>query len=212
MPTDPMTLIDTLFGPHIDWKQVVLTVMTPVFLLAFAIEWQVMRKRGRTAPFDRREIIANLLLGGAYSLFEVAAHALIVAAGDCTVHSNLLYPRPHRLESVQNAVDQAKVAAATLLGKPQAYADLPWFWSDQFDVKLQIAGLGTGHDRIVTRPGDGQHGGSVWYFREGHLIAVDALNDARAFMIGKRLIEAGRSPAPSVVTDPGTDLKALLRG
>ena len=73
----------------------------------------------------------------------------------------------------------------------------------------QIAGLGTGHDRIVTRPGDGQHGGSVWYFRENRLIAVDALNDARAYMIGKRLIEAGRSPDPDAIAAT-TDLKALL--
>ena len=80
----------------------------------------------------------------------------------------------------------------------------------QFDAKLQIAGLGSGHDRIVTRAGDGQHGGSVWYFRDGALIAVDALNDPRAYMIGKRLIEAGISPDPAQVADPAADLKALV--
>lgn len=75
-----MELIESMFGPHIDWKQVVLTAMTPVFLIAFAIEWQVMRGRGRRAPFQPREIIANLALGGAYSVFEVIAHTLVTAA------------------------------------------------------------------------------------------------------------------------------------
>ena len=75
-----MELIDSMFGPHIDWKQVVLTAMTPVFLIAFAIEWQVMRGHGRREPFNLKEIVANLMLGGAYQIFEVIAHALITAA------------------------------------------------------------------------------------------------------------------------------------
>lgn len=75
-----MELIDTMFGPHIDWKQVVLTAMTPLFLIAFAIEWQVMRGRGRREPFQIKEIVANLMLGGAYQVFEVIAHALVTAA------------------------------------------------------------------------------------------------------------------------------------
>lgn len=74
----------------------------------------------------------------------------------------------------------------------------PWFWSDQFEAKLQIAGLNIGYDRVVTRPG------SVWYYRGGRLIAVDALNDPRAYMIGKRLIEAGRSPTPKLSPKPPT--------
>ena len=114
-----------------------------------------------------------------------------------------------RLESVGNAIDMAEAVADNILGADKPYRPKPWFWSDQFDAKLQIAGLGIGHDRIATRPGDGQHGGSVWYFRDGRLIAVDALNDARAFMIGKRLIEAGRSPDPAAISTT-TDLKALL--
>lgn len=75
-----MELIESMFGPHIDWKQVVLTAMTPVFLIAFAIEWQVMRGRGQRAPFNGKEIIANLMLGGGYSVFEVIAHTLVTAA------------------------------------------------------------------------------------------------------------------------------------
>ena len=101
----------------------------------------------------------------------------------------------------------AEAVAANMLGAGADYAPKPWFWSDQFDAKLQIAGLNLGYDRVVTRPG--ANGGSVWYFRDGGLIAVDALNDPRAYMIGKRLIEAGRSPAPEAIAE-APDLKALL--
>lgn len=114
-----------------------------------------------------------------------------------------------RLESVGNAIDMAECVADNMLGADRDYAPKPWFWSDQFDAKLQIAGIGAGHDRIVTRAGQGDHAGSVWYFREGRLIAVDALNDARAYMIGKRLIEAGRSPDPDAIPS-APDLKVLL--
>lgn len=125
----------------------------------------------------------------------------IWAAGDCAS-----FPTPDgrlRLESVGNAIDMAEAVAANMLGAGTDYLPKPWFWSDQFEAKLQIAGLSLGYDRVVTRPG------SVWYYRAGRLIAVDALNDARAYMIGKRLIEAGKSPAPEAVTG-ATDLKALL--
>lgn len=129
----------------------------------------------------------------------------IWAAGDCAS-----FPGPDgrlRLESVGNAIDMAETVAANMLGAAQDYQPRPWFWSDQFDAKLQIAGLNAGHDRVVSRPG--AHGGSVWYFRAGRLIAVDALNDARAYMIGKRLIEAGASPSPAAILE-APDLKALL--
>jgi 3-phenylpropionate/trans-cinnamate dioxygenase ferredoxin reductase subunit len=86
---------------------------------------------------------------------------------------------------------------------------VPRFWSDQYDAKLQIAGLGTGHDRIVVRrSGDGV---SLWYYRDGSLLAVDAINDPRAYLVGGRLIEAGVSPDPSAIENPATQLKALLR-
>lgn len=129
----------------------------------------------------------------------------IWAAGDCAS-----FPTPEgrlRLESVGNAIDMAEAVAANMLGAGLDYVPKPWFWSDQFDAKLQIAGLNLGYDQVVTRPGE--NGGSVWYYRDGRLIAVDALNDARAYMIGKRLIEAGRSPEPKVVAE-AADLKALL--
>ena len=133
----------------------------------------------------------------------------IWAAGDC---ARLPYRgQMIRLESVQNAIDQAEAVAANMLGKGQDYVPKPWFWSDQYDVKLQIAGLNTGYDRVVIRPGANDASRSHWYFAGDELLAVDAMNDPRNYMIGKRLIEAGRSPDPALVADPGSDLKALLQ-
>ena len=131
----------------------------------------------------------------------------IWSAGDCAS-----FPRNGgriRLESVGNAIDQAEVVAANMLGANTPYEAKPWFWSDQFDLKLQIAGLNTGYDHIVTRQGEGETV-SFWYYAGDKLLAVDAMNDPRAYMVGKRLIEGGKSPAPDVIT--GTpDLKALLK-
>ncbi len=113
-----------------------------------------------------------------------------------------------RLESVQNAIDMGATVAANMLGAGRPYAPVPWFWSDQYDIKLQIAGLGTGHDTVICR---GRLPAlSHWYYRGAELLAVDAVGDARAYMVGKRLLEAGRSPAAAAVADPATDLKALL--
>jgi 3-phenylpropionate/trans-cinnamate dioxygenase ferredoxin reductase subunit len=116
----------------------------------------------------------------------------IVAAGDCTRHFNPIYQRRVRLESVQNAVDQARTAASTLNGNPQPYHALPWFWSEQYDVKLQIAGLSQGYDNVVLR-GDPQTGRSfaLFYFEGDQLLAVDAINRPAEFMAGKKLLLAG---------------------
>ncbi len=132
----------------------------------------------------------------------------IWAAGDCASF-------PHqggrlRLESVGNAIDQAELVAANILGAAQAYHVKPWFWSDQFDCKLQIAGLNTGYDTIVTRHGE-DNSVSFWYFKGPSLLAVDAMNDPRAYMVGKRLIESGKSPEKSAIQNQETDLKALLK-
>jgi len=128
------------------------------------------------------------------------------AAGDC---ATLPYRGARiRLESVQNAIDQAEAVAANMLGAGAPYVPQPWFWSDQYDVKLQIAGLNTGFDRVVVR--DAGTARSHWYYAGDRLLAIDALNDPRGYMVGKRLIEAGRSPDPALVADPATDLKALL--
>ncbi|MBL9052522.1 MAG: FAD-dependent oxidoreductase [Tabrizicola sp.] len=131
----------------------------------------------------------------------------IWSAGDCAS-----FPRNGgriRLESVGNAIDQAEAVAANMLGAGQPYVAKPWFWSDQFDLKLQIAGLNTGYDHIVTRKGEGE-AVSFWYYAGDKLLAVDAMNDPRAYMVGKRLIEGGKSPAPEVITS-ATDLKDLLK-
>ena len=133
----------------------------------------------------------------------------IWAAGDC---ASFPYRETRiRLESVPNAIDQAEVVAENILGADKAYIATPWFWSDQYDVKLQIAGLNSGYDNVVVRVGDKEGTRSHWYYQGDTLLAVDAMNDARAYMIGKRLIEAGKSPAPDVIASPDTDLKALLK-
>lgn len=132
----------------------------------------------------------------------------IFAMGDCA-----LLPWEDgriRLESVQNAVDQAESVAATLAGGAQPYAPKPWFWSDQYDVKLQIAGFNLGYDDTLVRPGAREGAVSIWYFREGRLIAVDAVNDAKAYVTGKKLLETGINPDRSLLADPATDLKTLL--
>jgi len=130
----------------------------------------------------------------------------IWAAGDCASFPH--GPGRLRLESVGNAIDMAGAVAANILGANAPYVPKPWFWSDQYDVKLQIAGLSTGYDRVVVR--DAGAARSHWYYRGSTLLALDAMNDPRAYMVGKRLIEAGKSPDPSEVADPGTDLKSLL--
>jgi 3-phenylpropionate/trans-cinnamate dioxygenase ferredoxin reductase subunit len=131
----------------------------------------------------------------------------IWAAGDCA--SFPWRGAQIRLESVQNAIDQAELVAENILGAQRAYDPKPWFWSDQYDIKLQIAGLNTSFDRIAVRNTDG--GLSHWYYLGETLLAVDAMNDPRAFMVAKRLIEAGKSPAPNVISNPETELKDLLR-
>ena len=129
------------------------------------------------------------------------------AAGDC---ASFPYRDTRiRLESVPNAIDQAECVAENIMGAARAYVARPWFWSDQYDVKLQIAGLNTGYDRVVTR--DGGAAKSFWYYQGDTLLAVDAANDPRGYMIGKRLIEAGKTADPAVEADPKGDLKALLK-
>ncbi len=132
----------------------------------------------------------------------------IWAAGDCA--SFPYRGQRIRLESVPNAIDQAEVVARNMMGEDVEYAAKPWFWSDQYDVKLQIAGLNAGYDRVVTRPGDKEGAVSFWYYQGDTLLAVDAANDPRAYMIGKRLIEGGKSPNPVAVADPNIELKSLM--
>ena len=100
--------------------------------------------------------------------------------------------------------------AENIMGADKEYVAKPWFWSDQYDVKLQIAGLNSGYDTVVTRPGDNESNVSFWYYKGDELLAVDAANEPRAYMVGKRLIEAGKSPPKALVSDPHFELKTLL--
>jgi len=132
----------------------------------------------------------------------------IYAAGDCTSfkYKNTLV----RLESVGNAIDQATTVAQNIMKKNTNYIPKPWFWSDQYDLKLQIAGLNTGYDEVVVRKGESKQV-SHWYYKGQCLIAVDALNDPRCYMIGKRLIEANKSPSKNQLRDENFNLKVLLK-
>ncbi len=132
----------------------------------------------------------------------------IWAAGDCT---SFPYQNGRiRLESVPNAIDQAEIIAENIMGAGKDYIAKPWFWSDQFDVKLQIAGLNMGYDDVITRVGDKDGMVSFWYFKGDQLLAVDAMNDPRGYMIGKRIIEAGKTVDKVAVGNPETNLKKLL--
>lgn len=114
------------------------------------------------------------------------------------------------MESVPNAIDQAEVVAENIMGAAKDYVAKPWFWSDQYDVKLQIAGLNTGYNRVISRE-TGTGVISLWYYQDDTLLAVDAMNAPRDYMIAKRLIEAGKSPSPDAIANPDTDMKALLK-
>jgi 3-phenylpropionate/trans-cinnamate dioxygenase ferredoxin reductase subunit len=131
----------------------------------------------------------------------------IWAAGDC---ASFPYKGARiRLESVQNAIDQAECVALNIMGEGKDYVPEPWFWSDQYDTKLQIAGLNTGYDQIVTRRTEDTL--SFWYYTGDQFLAVDAINDPRGYMVGKRLLSMGKSPDKAAIADPATELKALLK-
>ncbi|OYQ36143.1 pyridine nucleotide-disulfide oxidoreductase [Niveispirillum lacus] len=133
----------------------------------------------------------------------------ILAIGDCALHPNLFAGRAIRLESVPNAVDQGKVAADTLLGQGKPYSALPWFWSDQYDVKMQAAGLAMDYDRIVPRGDPSGPGFAVLYLRAGRIIAIDCLNAPRDFIQAKALITGGTAIDADRAADPGVELKTL---
>ena len=134
----------------------------------------------------------------------------IYAAGDCSSFER--NGQRIRLESVQNAADQGDLIARVLAGENLTYTALPWFWSDQYDCKLQIVGLNHGYDLTVVRPGASDSSLSVWYYRGGKLLAIDSMNEPRSYAFGRKIIEGNINPAPQVVADPATDLKALAMG
>jgi 3-phenylpropionate/trans-cinnamate dioxygenase ferredoxin reductase subunit len=135
----------------------------------------------------------------------------VVAAGDCTVQPNPLTGRGRvRLESVQNAVSQAKTAAATLAGRLEANESVPWFWSDQYDLKLQIAGLSAGHDRCVLRGDVDTESFSMLYYRDGALLGVDAVNAPGDYMAVRKALAQGSTISAEAAADPTVALRELI--
>jgi len=134
----------------------------------------------------------------------------IYAVGDCTLHPNEIYGRRLRLESVHNALEQAKTAARNLCGKETHYAQVPWFWSDQYDLKLQIAGLSEGYDDVVIRGNPAERSFACVYLKDRRLIAVDAVNAPRDFVQSKALIEARAMISTDQIADAETPLKHLV--
>lgn len=161
-------------------------------------------------PNDRLARESDLQVGNGIVVdeFTRTSDPDIHAMGDCTLLQ--MEGASVRLESVQNAVDQAEAAALVLAGEEKPYRPKPWFWSDQYDVKLQIAGFNAGYDETVLRPGQREGSHSIWYFRQGRFIAVDAINDAKAYVTGKKLLDASAQPNRAVLDDHTADLKLLL--
>lgn len=132
----------------------------------------------------------------------------IYAIGDCTYHFNPHYNRFIRLESVQNAVDQAKVAASAICGNEVTYDAIPWFWSDQYNVKLQMVGLSQGYNEVIKRiEVDNEKCQSVWYFKDNELLAVDAVNNGKAYVLGTRFIKANQQLDKTKLKDVSIPIK-----
>lgn len=135
----------------------------------------------------------------------------VFAIGDCAAHANRFAEGSTiRLESVQNANDQASLVAKALTGEPAAYGATPWFWSNQYDLKLQTVGLSIGHDETVIRGDPATRSFSLVYLKAGRVIALDCVNATRDYVQGRRLVEEGARPAPSSLADATTPLKEIL--
>ena len=132
----------------------------------------------------------------------------VYAAGDCTNHPNPLLDRRLRLESVPNAMDQARVSTANMLGDDKTYAAIPWFWSDQYELKLQMVGFSADGDAQVLRGDMANNQFAIFYLKDGKVVAADAVNSPKEFMLCKQLV--GKSADPAMLADPEADLKALL--
>jgi len=132
----------------------------------------------------------------------------VYAAGDCTNHPNPLLDRRLRLESVPNAMEQARVVAANMTGGDKVYASIPWFWSDQYELKLQMVGFSADGDTQVVRGDMAANQFAVFYLKDGRVVAADAVNSPKEFMICKQLI--GKEVDMAALQDPDTDLKSLL--
>ena len=135
----------------------------------------------------------------------------IYAIGDCSNHPSPHYGMRVRLESVDNAFEQANSAAANIMGTPTVHDRVPWFWSDQYHHKLLIVGLAQGHDRMVLRGDPAKHSFSCCYLRQGELVAIDTINQAKDQMAARKLIAARFRPDPAMLADPAIALRDCLR-
>lgn len=156
--------------------------------------------------------VAGLRVEGGIVVDEhsVTSDPDIMAAGDCTVHDSALYGRRVRLESVPNALEQARAAAGWVCGKPRPNHAVPWFWSDQYDLKLQMTGLSEGHDACVVRGTFVSRSFCAFYLREGRVIAADAVNRPADFMLAKKAVAGGAVVSAEALADTDTPLKDLL--
>ena len=134
----------------------------------------------------------------------------VYAVGDCTRHPNPILERTLRLESVHNALEQARTAATNIAGTPAKYEQVPWFWSDQFDLKLQMVGMSQGYDTIVQRGSMDADDFAMFYLREGVLIAVDAVNRPREFMACRKLVPRRPSIDPVKLADESIPMKEMV--
>lgn len=134
----------------------------------------------------------------------------VYAIGDCTRHASIFADGAHiRLESVQNANDQANAASAAILGTPKVHEAVPWFWSNQYDLKLQTIGLSTGHDAEVVRGSPAARSFSVVYLSRGRVIALDCVNAVKDYVGGRKLVESGAMIDPARLADPAIPLKTM---
>ena len=134
----------------------------------------------------------------------------IFACGDCTNHPNAYLNKNLRLESVHNALEQAKTVAMSLLGKQEKYNQVPWFWSDQYDKKLQIVGFSDDHDELVIRGSIEEDNFMLFFLKEGKLIAVNAVNNPKEFLICKKLVANRQKISSDAISNQSVDLKELL--
>lgn len=188
---DRVTMVETLDGEKIETDMVVVGVgVSPNIDLAASAGLDV----------DDGVVVDDCCLTSDRRIFAI---------GDCTSHTNRIYDRRLRLESVQNALEQAKTAGAILCGEDAVYDEVPWFWSDQYEFKLQIAGLSDGFDDIVVRGDPDDKSFSCIYLREGVFIAIDCVNAPRDFMQSKALIAAKSRIEPSALANKATPLAEL---
>ena len=134
----------------------------------------------------------------------------IFAIGDCANYLNSIYGQRLRLESVQNAIEQAKIAASRINEIDLPHDQIPWFWSDQYNIKLRIAGVATGYENYVVRGNISEEKFSVFYLKEERLIAIETINDNKSFSVGKKLIKNQTSIPLDVLEDQNSDLKSFL--